>query len=99
MRTPRACTRPDSERSGVDAVVPDHRRREADDLLGEARVGDDLLVAGHRRGEDGLAEGEALSADRLTAEDRPVLEDEEAGHASNTVLPAATVMRTFPVTR
>ena len=42
-----------------DAVVADHRRREAEDLLGVARVGDDLLVAGHRRREDGLAERDA----------------------------------------
>ncbi len=43
----------------VDAVVADHRRREADELLREARVGDDLLVAGHRGREDGLAAREA----------------------------------------
>ena len=53
-----------------DAVVADHRRGEADDLLRVARVGDDLLVAGHRGREDGLAEGDALGADRL-ARGRP----------------------------
>ena len=49
----------------ADAVVADHRRREAEDLLRVARVGDELLVAGHRGREDGLAEGDALGADRL----------------------------------
>ena len=60
----------------ADPVVADHRSREAQDLLRVARVGDELLVAGHRGREDGLAEGHSLGADRLTAEDRPVLECE-----------------------
>ena len=63
-----------------DAVVPDHRRREAHELFGEARVGDDLLVTGHRSGEDRFADGEALGADGVAAEDRAVLESEKAGH-------------------
>src|SRR5262245_57079750 len=79
-----------------DAVVPDHRRREADDLVRVARVGDDLLVAGHRRREDGLAERVAVGADGLAAEDRPVLEEQEAVHDSCTSLPAAIVARTRP---
>ena len=79
-----------------DAVVPDHRRREGDELLGEARVGDDLLVAGHRRREDGLAVRDAERTDRAAAEDRPVLEGEEAAHAEYTSFPAATVWRTRP---
>ena len=79
-----------------DAVVPDHRGREADDLVGIARVGDDLLVAGHRRREDRLAEGVALRPDGLAAKDRPVLEGEEPAHASCTSLPAAIVARTRP---
>ncbi len=77
-----------------DAVVADHRRREADDLLREARIGDGLLVAAHPGGEDGLAGGEALRADRLTAEDGPVLECEEARHASNATAPPAIVIAT-----
>ena len=81
-----------------DAVVPDHRRREAHELLGEARVGDDLLVTGHRGGEDRFADGEALGPDGVAAEDRAVLECEEAGHAEYASLPAAIVARTFPFT-
>ena len=81
-----------------DAVVADHRCREGDELLGVARIGDDLLVAGHRCREDRLAEGEAGRADRLAAKDGAVLEEQEAGHPSYTALPAATVIRTFPVT-
>ena len=65
---------------GRDAVVADHRRGEADELLGVARVGDDLLVARHRRREDGLAERAARRRDRLAFEDRAVLEHEEAVH-------------------
>ena len=38
----------------VDAVVPDVRIRERDDLTGIARVGDDLLVARKRRVEHDL---------------------------------------------
>ena len=53
-----------------DAVVADHRRREADELLRVARVGDDLLVAGHRGREDRLAEREALGG-RRTRRERP----------------------------
>ncbi len=63
------------------AVVADHRRREADDLLREARVGGDLLVAGHAGREDRLAEGEALGRDRGAAEDGPVLQHQEAARA------------------
>ena len=66
--------------AGRDAVVADHRRREADELLGEAGVGDGLLVAGHRGREHGLAEGDAGRADRLAAEDRAVLEGDEGAH-------------------
>ena len=62
----------------LDAVVSDHRRGEGDDLLGEARVGDDLLVAGHRGREHGLAEGEALRADRFAGKDGAVLERQKA---------------------
>src|SRR3954451_9140155 len=79
-----------------DAVVADHRRREDDELLRVARVGDDLLVAGHRSREDGLAEREALRSDRLASENRAVLEREETVHASYTTFPAATVIRTRP---
>ena len=60
ISTARACARVDSERPVGDAVVPDHRRREADELLGVARVGDDLLVAGHRGREHRLADREAV---------------------------------------
>ncbi len=80
-----------------DAVVADHRRREAEDLLGVARVGDELLVAGHRGREDGLAEGDALGAHRPAGEDLAVLEDERAGHASCTTRPAAIVSLTLPL--
>ena len=81
--------------AGGDAVVADHRRREADELLGEARVGDGLLVAGHRGREDGLAEGDARRADRLAAEDRAVLEREKGAHPCTT-RPSATVFSTAP---
>jgi hypothetical protein len=64
-----------------DAVVADHRRREADELLRVTRIGDDLLVAGHRRREHGLAEREALRGDRLAAEDAAILEHEEPGQS------------------
>ena len=87
---------------GRDAVVADHRRREADELLGVARVGDDLLVAGHRRREDGLAERAARRGDRLAFEDRAVLEHEEADRAHALVhqpRPSATVARTLPLQR
>ncbi len=80
------------------AVVADHRRREADDLLREARIGDDLLVAGHRGREDRLADRKALGGDGLSSEDRAVLEREEASHAPYTSLPAAIVARTLPLT-
>ena len=81
--------------AGGDAVVADHRRREADELLGEARVGDGLLVAGHRGREDGLAERGAGGADRRAAEDRAVLEREEGAHPCTT-RPSATVFSTAP---
>ena len=47
-----------------DAVVADHRRREADELLRVARVGDRLLVAGHPGREHRLAEGDAVARRR-----------------------------------
>ena len=81
-----------------DTIVSDHRGREADDLLGIARIRDHLLIAGHRRCEYGLADRETLGRDRLTAEDRSVLECEEARHAPCTNLPAAIVARTRPLT-
>src|ERR671923_823058 len=82
---------------GRDAVVADHRRREGDDLLRVAGIGDDLLVTGHRRREDGLAEAGALRTDGLAPEQRPVLEEQEAGHAASYARrPAATVARTRP---
>ena len=81
-----------------DAVVPDHRRGEADQLLGEGGVGDDLLVTGHRGREDRLSDREPIGRDRLPAEDRSVLEREEPGHAAYTSRPAATVARTRPFT-
>src|SRR5581483_3067279 len=82
-----------------DAVVADHRRREADDLLREARIGDGLLVAAHTGGEHGLSGGEALRGDRLAAEDRSVLECEKARHASNATAPPAIVIATAPTSR
>ena len=81
-----------------DTVVADHRRREADDLPGKARVGDDLLVAGHRGREDGLADRKSVSRNRLAAEDGAVLEREKARHLANTTRPAAIVVRTAPFT-
>ena len=82
MSTARACG---AVRLGAplgDAVVADHRRREADELLGVARVGDRLLVAGHRGREDGLAERDARRAatdsPRKTV---PSSRSEEAAHA------------------
>src|SRR6266545_4829259 len=77
------------------AVVADHRRGEADELLREARVGDDLLVAGHRRREDRLADRKTLGGDGLSPEDGAVLERDEARHAAYTSLPAAIVARTL----
>src|SRR5690348_10156122 len=59
-----------------DPVVADHRGREADELVLEARVGDRLLVARHAGREDGLAERVALRADRLAGPDRAVSERE-----------------------
>ena len=64
----------------VDTVVADHRSREADELLREARVGDDLLVAGHPSREHRFAAREPLRADRLAAEDVAVLERQETRH-------------------
>ena len=93
MSAARACGRSDSSARVGDAVVADHRRREADELLGVARVGDGLLVAGHRRREDRLAEGDPLRGDRLAVEDRAVLEQQVAAHAANTTLPSAIVLR------
>src|SRR5262249_39339567 len=81
-----------------DPVVADHRRREADQLLREARVGHDLLVAGHRRREHRLADREPVGRDRLATEDGSVLEREEAAHAANTTRPAAMVVCTAPFT-
>ena len=75
-----ACAPGDSALPGRDAVVADHRRGEADELLGEAGVGDGLLVAGHGGGEDRLAEGDAGCADGLAVEDRAVLEGQEGAH-------------------
>src|SRR4029453_19094981 len=80
-----------------DAVVPDHRRREAHQLLRVARVGDDLLVARHRGGEDRFPEGDVLRADRATVEDRPVFENQEARHAEYASFPFATVSRILPL--
>src|SRR5439155_19936682 len=80
------------------AVVADHRRREADELPLEARVGRDLLIAAHRGGEHRLAEGRARCADRLAGEDLAVLEHQQPAH-SNATLPAATVSTTRPFSR
>src|SRR5262249_47671203 len=79
---------------GRDAVVADHRRREADELILEARVGRCLLVAGHAGREDGLAERVTLGAYRLALPDRAVCECEVAH--SNVTWPPASVMRTAP---
>src|SRR6185312_2968659 len=81
-----------------DAVVADHRRREAHELLGEARIGDHFLVTRHRGREHRLADGEALRPDRVAAEDRAVLERKKAGHVAYASRPAAIVARTFPLT-
>ena len=105
-RRPASLTHQDRARVGLgrlgaalgDAVVADHRCREADELLREARVGDDLLVAGHRSREDGLPHRKALGRNRVAAEDRSVLEREEAAHAEYASLPAAIVARTLPLT-
>ena len=78
MSTARACVVADSDALVGDAVVADHRRREADELILEARVGDRLLVAGHAGREDGLAERVAVGADRLAVPDRAVREREVA---------------------
>src|SRR2546423_2711318 len=82
-----------------DAVVPDHRCGEADELSRVARVGDDLLVARHRRREDRLAECVRRRTDALAAEDLAVLEHEEAGHPAYTTRPAAIVSTTLPRSR
>src|SRR6185437_12939072 len=74
----------------VDAVVADHRRREADELLGKARVGGDLLVPSHRRREDRFAAGEAVSADRLALEHGAVLEHKRV-HSCTTAPPASVI--------
>ena len=80
-----------------DPVVAHHRRREADELPGVARIGDRLLVAGHAGREHGLAEGDAVDRDGAAAEHRSVLEEEiAAAHASNTSRPSATVFTTRP---
>ena len=79
-----------------DAVVPDHRSRERDDLLREARIRDDLLVARHRRREDRLAVGDPQRSDRPAPEDRSVLEDEQPTQLAYTTFPAATVWTTRP---
>src|SRR5581483_6486017 len=76
-------------------VVADHRRREADDLAGVARVGDDLLVARHRGREHGFADCAPRRADALAREDLAVLEHERA-HASYATRPAASVRTTLP---
>ena len=98
ISTARACGRADSERAVGDAVVADHRRREADELLGEARVGDDLLVAGHRGREDRLAE--RRSPRRATDSPRKTVPSSSARkprHAAYTSRPAAIVARTSPL--
>src|SRR6266516_1475524 len=81
-----------------DAVIADHRRGEAHELLREARVGDDLLVTGHRGREHRLTNCEAVRPDRLATEDGAVLERDETRHAENTTRPAAIVVRTAPLT-
>ncbi len=66
---------------GVDAVVPDVRVGERDDLPGVRGVGDDLLVAAQRGVEDDLADRDAAGggrADQVAFERRPVREDEAA---------------------
>ena len=69
-----------------DAVVADHRRREADELLREARIGHGFLVARHAGREDRLAAREALGADRVAAEDRAVLQREKALHVDRSAV-------------
>ena len=93
--------RPTRERPLGDAVVADHRRGEADDLLGVARVGDDLLVAGHRGREDRLAERDARRRRRDSPRNTvPSSSDEEAAlMPANATRPAATVSRTLPLQR
>ena len=81
----------------VDAVVPDHRGREGDELPGKARIGDRLLISGHRGREHRLAERNTRSGDRTTREDRAVLECQVAhAHVANTTRPSATVFTTAP---
>src|SRR5262249_46094081 len=64
------------------AVVPDHRRGEAEDLPVVGGVRDRLLVAGHPGGEDHLAERRARRGDGATLEDQPVRQrDDRAGGA------------------
>src|SRR2546423_1257195 len=77
------------------AVVADHRRGEAEELLRVARVGDELLVARHRGREHRLAERKARRADRVPPKDRLVLEGQESAHAEKATRPAATVSRIF----
>ncbi len=97
MSTARACVGRRLRPLVGDAVVADHRRGEADELVLEARVGDRLLVAGHAGREDGLAERVALGADRLAVPHRAVCEREVAH--SNATFPPASVIRTAPVSR
>src|SRR6185437_9156719 len=77
-------------RVGLDAVVPDHRLGEGDELAREGRVGDDLLVARHRCREDHLADGDAVAAVRTATVDGAVLEDEERAHATASIRRWAT---------
>lgn len=56
----------------IDAVVPDQRVGEGDDLARVARIVEDLLVAGHPGVEDDLANGIALRPQRLALIDGTV---------------------------
>ena len=89
---------------GLDAVVADHRGREAEQLAVEARIGERLLVAGHARREDGLADGAGRRTDADRREDRAVREVQGSrSHAATVAFrwatwPAASVSRQRPVT-
>ena len=80
----------------VQPVVADERVGHGHDLAAVRGIGEDLLVAGHGRVEDDLAGGLADGAQRLTAEDTAVAQDEKRRCHRCTIFPPTMVIHGPP---
>ena len=64
---------------GIATGIADVRIGQRDDLAAIGRIGKNFLIAGHRGVENDFTTGDAVGADGLALENRPVGEGEDGG--------------------